>query len=75
MLESVYETCLAIELRRRGIPVRRQVSMPVTYRGVQIDGGFRIDLLVAERIVVEVKAVQRVLPLHEAQLLTYLRLS
>ena len=75
LLESVYETCLAHELTERGIPFLRQVPMPVRYGGMRIDNGYRIDLLVAERLVLEVKAVQTVLPIHRAQLLTYLRLS
>jgi len=57
------------------IPFRRQIALPITYKDTQIDAGFRLDLLVAEEIVVEVKAVERALPIHEAQLLTYLKLS
>lgn len=75
LLESVYETCLAHELTERRVPFHRQIPMPVRYGGVRIDGGYRIDFLVAEHIVIEVKAVQTVLPIHRAQLLTYLRLS
>ena len=75
LLESVYEACLAHELTERHILFHRQIAMPVRYGGVRIDGGYRIDFLVAERVVVEVKAVQTVLPIHRAQLLTYLRLS
>ena len=75
LLESVYETCLAQELTKRGLPFRRQIPMPVTYDGVRIDGGYRIDLLVADRVVVEVKAVRQIVQTHQAQLLTYLRLS
>jgi len=75
LLESVYETCLAHELGRLNLPFRRQAPMPVFYQGLRIDNGYRLDLLVAQRIVVEVKAVQELLPVHEAQLLTYLRLS
>lgn len=75
LLESAYEVCLAFELERRGVSFRRQVDLPVTYKGVQLSQSYRIDFLVAERVVVELKCVEAVLPVHEAQLLTYLRLS
>ena len=75
MLESTYEACLVYELIERGIAVERQKTLPVIYRGVRIDCGYRIDLLVADSVIVELKAVERLLPVHEAQLLTYLRLS
>jgi len=75
LLESVYETCLDHELVKRGLAVRRQVVMPIRYDGVALDAGYRLDLLVEERVVVEVKAVERMLPLYAAQLLTYLKLG
>ncbi len=75
LLESVYEQCLAVELRARGLAVAQQVSQPVTYRDVRVDAGFRLDLLIEDLVVVEVKAAERLLPVHEAQLLTYLKLS
>jgi GxxExxY protein len=75
LLESTYEACLVYELAERGVAVERQKSLPVDYRGVRIDCGYRIDLLVGNEVIVELKAVERLLPLHEAQLLTYLRLS
>jgi GxxExxY protein len=75
LLESVYQHCLAVELRDRGLFVEAQVSQPIFYRGVGIDGGVRLDLLVEKLVVVEIKAVERILPVHEAQLLTYLKLS
>jgi GxxExxY protein len=75
LLESVYEQCLALELRSRGLIVAQQVSQPVAYRGVKIDAGFRLDLVVEDLVVVEVKAAERLLPVHDAQLLTYLKLS
>jgi GxxExxY protein len=75
LLESAYEECLAHELTLRGITYRRQVAMPISYKGVELDAGYRLDLLVASCVVVEVKAVESLLPVHEAQLLTYLRLS
>jgi GxxExxY protein len=75
LLESVYEQCLAHELATRDVVVRRQVPVSVTYGGVVLDAGYRMDLLVAEAVVVEVKAVDQILRLHEAQVLTYLKLS
>jgi len=75
LLESVYEACLAHELVKRGLSVRKQIAMPVRYDGIELDAGYRLDLLVADRVVVEVKAVERMLPLYAAQLLTYLKLG
>ncbi|MEZ6185817.1 MAG: GxxExxY protein [Planctomycetota bacterium] len=75
LLESVYECCLEHELRLRGIRVERQVVVGLDYRGKLLGDGFRIDLLVEGELVVEVKAVETLRPIHEAQLLTYLRLS
>jgi GxxExxY protein len=75
LLESVYEVCLAYELRKLEIPFRCQADLPVVYDGQQLGCGFRIDLLVDESVVVELKAIDALQPVHEAQLLTYLRLS
>jgi len=75
LMESAYEACLEHELVQAGLRARRQVALPVTYRGITIEAGYRLDLLVEERLVVEVKAVTKLLPIHHAQLLTYLRLS
>ena len=75
LLESVYEQCLACELGVRGLSVERQVTAPVIYRNIRIDAGFRMDMVVNGVLVVEIKANERLLPVHEAQLLTYLRLS
>jgi GxxExxY protein len=75
LLESAYEACLAHELVERGCRVERQRALPVVYKGVQIDCGYRIDLLVAEAVVVELKTVDALRPVHEAQLLSYLKLS
>ena len=75
LLESVYEHCLAYELGLRGVAVRRQVILPVTYEDLTLEAGYRLDLLVAEQIIGEVKAVEALTRLHEAQALTYLRLS
>ncbi|MBV8683007.1 MAG: GxxExxY protein [Caulobacteraceae bacterium] len=75
LLESAYEHCLAFELSSRGLDVERQVAMPIVYRGVRMDAVYRLDLVVRKEVIVEVKAVEAISPLHEAQLLTYLRLS
>jgi len=75
LLESTYEACLAYELTQRGLNVNRQAELPVVYRGVKLDCGYRMDLLVEDRVVVEVKSVQALQPVHEAQLLSYLKLS
>jgi GxxExxY protein len=75
LLESVYEAGLAYELMARDIPFERQKSVPVQYKAVQLDCGFRIDLLVAQTVIVEVKAVDQLAAIHEAQLLTYLKLT
>ena len=75
LLESVYEACLAHELGNRGLSIQRQVHFPVVYQGERLEAGLRIDLLVDDCIVVELKAVEKSIPLFEAQLLTYLKLS
>ena len=75
LLESAYETCLAHELAKCGLEVKRQVPMPVNYDGLQLDVGYRIDMFVNDRVILELKAVEKLLPLHTAQLLTYLKLS
>jgi GxxExxY protein len=75
LLESAYERCLVHELELRGRTVRRQVALPVTYEGMTLDSGYRLDLVVDDAIVVEIKAVEALSRLHEAQILTYLRLS
>jgi len=75
LLESAYEACLAYELKERGIPFERQVELPVKYKEVEIDCGYRIDILVDKTLVLELKAVEGVLPIHRAQILTYMRLS
>jgi GxxExxY protein len=75
LLESVYEVCLAHELEKRGFVVRREVMVPIVYDGVQLDAAFRIDLLVNECVLVELKAVEKLNPLFEAQVLTYLKLT
>ena len=75
LLESAYEVCLAHELQKMGLKVRTQVSLPVFYDGIKLDAGYRIDLLVEEMIIVELKAVDELSPIHLAQVLTYLKLS
>ena len=75
LLESAYETCLGRELYLRGIEFQRQVPLPVQYRGLNLDCGYRLDILVADSVIIEVKAVTKVLPVHRAQLLTYLKLT
>jgi GxxExxY protein len=74
LLESVYEACLGREFGLRGIPFEAQVPVAVVYEGIRVEAGFRADLLVGKQVVVELKAVEGLLPIHEAQLLTYLKL-
>ena len=75
LLESTYEACLTYELAERKLAVERQKALPVKYKGVKLDCGYRIDLLVEEKIIVELKAVERLEPIHTAQTLSYLKLS
>ena len=75
LLESAYEACLAYELTERKLKIERQKALPVVYRGVELDCGYRIDLLVEDQVVVELKAVENLEPIHEAQMLSYLKLS
>ena len=75
LLESSYEACLEFELRRRGLSVERQVALPLVYEGFQLADAYRLDLLVQRKVIVEVKAVSATLPIHQAQLVSYLRLA
>ncbi len=75
LLESAYEAFLCREMTLRGLQVRQQVALPVSYKGVQVECGYRLDILVDGLVIVELKSVERVEPIHEAQLLTYLKLS
>jgi GxxExxY protein len=75
LLESAYEHCLAHELASRGIPFERQLALPVEYKGDSIDCGFRLDFVIDRTVVLEIKAMDALLPIHEAQLLTYLKLG
>lgn len=75
LLESAYHVCLAHELSLRGIPFERETPLPIQYKGVQLDCGYRLDFVVSGKVVVELKAVDALHPVHEAQLLTYLKLT
>ncbi len=75
LLESAYEACLYYELTQLGFRVERQKSLPVVYKGITLDAGYRIDLLVNDLVIVELKAIDKLAPIHSAQLLSYLRLS
>ncbi len=75
LLESAYQACLLYELREQGLTVESEVVLPVVYEGKKIDAGYRLDLLVEGQVVVELKSVEKTLPIHEAQLITYLKLS
>lgn len=75
LLESTYEQCLAFELSRAKVPFKLQVELPVDYKQIRLDCGYRIDLLVDERLIVELKCVDQLLPIHEAQILTYMKLA
>ena|SRR5580698_6795268 len=75
LLESAYEECLCYELGNAAIGFRRQVSLPIVYKSVHLDCGYRLDIVVEHQVVIELKTVERILPVHEAQMLTYLKLS
>src|ERR1700730_19144620 len=75
LLESAYETCMHYELKKQNLRVRRQLLIPIRYEGLTIDNGYRVDLLPGDRVVVELKTVETVLPVHRGQLLSYLRLG
>ena len=75
LLESAYQTCLAFELRQLGYKVEEQKPLPVIYKHVKLDCGYRLDLVVEDAVIAEIKAVERLMPIHDAQLLSYLRLS
>ena len=75
LLESAYEQCLCHELHLRGLPFRCQIDLPILYKGLSLDCGYKIDMIVNREVVVELKSVERILPVHEAQLLTYVKLA
>ena len=75
LLESAYEQCLCQELQAQGLPFRHQVTLPIVYKGTSIEPGFRADVIVEDAVLLELKAVEKLMPIHEAQILTYLKLS
>ncbi|HTC93025.1 MAG TPA: GxxExxY protein [Terriglobales bacterium] len=75
LLESAYEECLCHELHLRGISFNRQVPVPVEYKGFKLDCGYKLDIIVEDAVILELKCVEKVLPIHEAQLLTYLKIT
>jgi GxxExxY protein len=75
LLESAYETCLSFELAERGLTIERQKPLPIVYKGTRLDAGYRLDLLVEDQVIVEIKAVDELAPIHQAQVLSYLKLS
>lgn len=75
LLESAYEACLAWEIAQRGLNVARQKALPIKYRGVELDCGYRIDLFIENQIIIELKAVEKIDPVHKAQILSYMKLS
>jgi GxxExxY protein len=75
LLESAYQSCLAFELKRLGLKLEEQKPLPVVYKEVKLDCGYRLDLVVEDEIIVEIKTIERLLPIHDAQLLSYLRLA
>jgi len=74
LLESAYEECLCFEFSQKGLSFTRQVSLPVTYKGVKLDCGYRMDIVVEDLVIIEVKAVEKLIPIHDAQLLSYLKM-
>ena len=75
LLESAYEACMVYDLGQAGLKVEQQKPLPILYQGVRLDCGYRLDLIVEDEIIVEIKAIEKLLPIHKAQLLSYLRLS
>jgi len=75
LLESAYESCMIVELIEKGLKVERQLKLPIIYKGKVIDGGYRLDLIVEDEIIIELKSVDHIIPVHEAQLISYLKLS
>ena len=75
LLEGAYQACMVHELRKRGLRVRAQVKVPVVYDGIRINAGYRVDILVEESVIAELKSISKVLPIHHAQVLSYLKLS
>ena len=75
LLESTYEVCLVHELKKAGLQVERQVSLPIFYDGIKLDADYQLDVLVEDKIILELKSVEKLLPIHKAQILTYLKLA
>ena len=75
LLESAYEECLCFELKHHGLPFKRQVPLPVVYKSVRLDCGYRLDVVIQEQVIFKLKTVERLMPIHEAQTLTYMKLS
>jgi GxxExxY protein len=75
LLEAVYESCIAHELTKQRLKVERQVALPIEYGGMKMDAGYRLDLLINDSVIIELKAVEKLLPIHMAQLLTHLKLG
>lgn len=75
LLESAYEECLAYELRKAGLSFDRQSSLPIVYKDIKLDHGYRLDIVVEEEVIIELKAVEAITPVHQAQMLTYMKLS
>jgi GxxExxY protein len=75
LLESAYEVCLAHEMQKAGLSVKRQVPVPVIYDGLKLEAGYQLDLVIEDRLIIELKSVEAILPIHEAQLITYLKLT
>lgn len=75
LLESAYEECLAYELKVQGLDIKRQIELPIKYKSVELKCGYRMDILIPDKLVIELKTVEKLLPIHQSQILTYLRLS
>jgi len=75
LLESSYESCLMYEFQQAGLTAQRQIVQPINYKGIQIDAGYRLDILLPDQLIIELKSVDRLAPIHTAQLITYLKLS
>jgi GxxExxY protein len=75
LLESAYEECLCFEFKRDGLAFRRQMAVPVVYKSVRLDCGYRLDIVFQDQVILELKTVERLMPIHEAQMLTYMKLS
>lgn len=75
LLESAYEACMVYDLSQAGLKIEQQKSLPVVYRGVQLECGYRLDLMIENEVIVEIKSIEKLLPIHKAQLMSYLKLS